>query len=385
MNRSIVKFLSIFIFNKQQRKEFRKRHIKIPEHTRKILELQESLKRLEYRHAHIEEITEDIHNQLKLLNQTNQKTENIQNQLYNLKDELYSQTKQDSEKIKSQLYNLETALQEQGAILINPKNISPARGLERVIQLLALEVLKDIDRVCRKHNIRYWLDYGTLLGAVRQDGFIPWDDDLDISMPWEDYIRFKELDISEFECAFPHFQTGLWGKVYHKDFFDPWPNSSSVFAIFVDIFPYNYLDDSWSMDDAKAYILELAKEKTNRINELEHTHDNYVSLYATLQPEFAPKEEKLISYNPSNYLFLSLLWPWQYSPRIIRTTDVFPLREITFENYKFMGPAHPEIWLTSLYGAWWQTKIFPRHMNFNTKKIEEIEKLCNYAKQMGQI
>ena len=48
---------------------------------------------------------------------------------------------------------------------IDPSEMKPARRLDRAVQLLGLEVLQDIDRVCRKHNIRYWIDYGTLLGA----------------------------------------------------------------------------------------------------------------------------------------------------------------------------------------------------------------------------
>ncbi|ACQ66967.1 LicD family protein [Candidatus Williamhamiltonella defendens] len=54
------------------------------------------------------------------------------------------------------------------------------KSVLRQAQLLLLEGLKEIDRICNKHNINCWIDSGTLLGAKRHGGFIPWDDDIDI-------------------------------------------------------------------------------------------------------------------------------------------------------------------------------------------------------------
>ncbi|MCR5210162.1 MAG: LicD family protein [Lachnospiraceae bacterium] len=60
-----------------------------------------------------------------------------------------------------------------------------------------LDVLAEIDRICRKYDIRYFADWGTFLGAVRHGGFVPWDDDLDICMLRDDYVRFRQVADSE--------------------------------------------------------------------------------------------------------------------------------------------------------------------------------------------
>ncbi|MBQ7259900.1 MAG: LicD family protein, partial [Lachnospiraceae bacterium] len=65
-----------------------------------------------------------------------------------------------------------------------------------------MDVLSEIDRICRKYGITYFADWGTFLGAVRHAGFVPWDDDLDICMKRKDYIRFRQVADKELPKEF---------------------------------------------------------------------------------------------------------------------------------------------------------------------------------------
>ena len=63
----------------------------------------------------------------------------------------------------------------------------------RELQLYQLEILKELARVCDENDIVYYIAYGTLLGAVRHQGFIPWDDDIDVCMDYENYVKFEQI------------------------------------------------------------------------------------------------------------------------------------------------------------------------------------------------
>ena len=93
----------------------------------------------------------------------------------------------------------------------------------REVQLTELQCLKDIDRLCRKYGIRYFLYCGTLLGCIRHQGFIPWDDDADIMMPLKDYYRFRQLAEKELQERYflsdPHsdrYASTAWLKLNRK-------------------------------------------------------------------------------------------------------------------------------------------------------------------------
>ena len=78
----------------------------------------------------------------------------------------------------------------------------------REIQLFKLDVLEDVAAICDKHNIKYILQYGTLLGAIRHNGFIPWDDDIDIAIPWNEYIKLIEVLGKEYSDKY--FAQNIW-------------------------------------------------------------------------------------------------------------------------------------------------------------------------------
>ena len=115
-------------------------------------------------------------------------------------------------------------------------------------------VLDEIDKICRRHGLQYFAEYGTLLGAVRHGGFIPWDDDFDISMKREDYMLFLKVARDELPNSYqllsvynnPEYDNFLSRVVnssfisVEKDFLEA--NHNFPFAVGVDIFPLDYFD-----------------------------------------------------------------------------------------------------------------------------------------------
>lgn len=85
-------------------------------------------------------------------------------------------------------------------------------------QICMTEMLRELDRICRKHNIRYWCVGGTFIGAVRHNGWIPWDADLDVAIYEEDYSRLKDVIESELKGKRMWFQDKTTDKYYNSHF-----------------------------------------------------------------------------------------------------------------------------------------------------------------------
>ncbi|WP_455023963.1 LicD family protein [Oribacterium sinus] len=130
-----------------------------------------------------------------------------------------------------------------------------------------LEILVEIDRICEKYKLRYFIDYGNLLGAIRHKGFIPWDDDIDIMMMRKDYEIFAEVANAELPkelvFRFPEDDSGnyeLFSSVQHRamlistDAIGKYHNY--LYGAGVDIFPYDYLAKDPNKEKQREDILK---------------------------------------------------------------------------------------------------------------------------------
>ena len=120
----------------------------------------------------------------------------------------------------------------------------------RQLQLCELEILDEFVRVCEKNKLQYYLVGGTLLGAVRHQGFIPWDDDIDVAMPREDYDKFAEIAASELGAQY-FYQSPETDPHYFLTYAKIRKNGTEVYeerfkgakfhkGVFIDIFPLDF-------------------------------------------------------------------------------------------------------------------------------------------------
>lgn len=133
------------------------------------------------------------------------------------------------------------------------------------LHAVLLEMLAEVDRICRKNGIEYTISGGTLLGAVRHGGFIPWDDDVDISMRRKDYNKFceackAELDTERFffqdHTTDPEYWWG-YGRLRRKNskFIRKGQEHMKMkTGIFLDIFPNDYIPDFFLLKFFHAFV-----------------------------------------------------------------------------------------------------------------------------------
>ena len=231
----------------------------------------------------------------------------------------------------------------------------------RQIQKNIFVLFKQYDALCRKHSLRYYFLGGTMLGAVRHKGFIPWDDDIDVGMPREDYDKLLQMykDGSLTSSSFTVFNAEMspkcsfdFTKMMQKQIIN-----GKEYEIFVDIFPL----------DGCPYTSEESIRRYYRRFNLLRTFKN--SHYMKLDGKNLIKRTaiRLMRVIPqSTYV----RWMNRYlkrhsfdsSPSVgnfsghwqekeIMRKDVYGLpTAIWFEDDEYFGVAEPDVYLTKMYG-----------------------------------
>lgn len=216
-----------------------------------------------------------------------------------------------------------------------------------------LRLLAVFDYICQENRLTYWIDGGTLLGAVRHQGFIPWDDDVDVCMPEADYERFLVLapsylgkDMLLLDGArSPYLNKGI-AKLYDT-------KSSSRFSrsewngclpsgLFVDIFSME--SHSQKIEDIKQ-LSKQAQNKTKPTYSLLRRIKNSCKEWVGL-PQNADKRLRETLCDQGEYLYLRCRWFCYF----YRRSQVYPLQKLPFESLSLPAPGDAHGYLTCLYG-----------------------------------
>lgn len=239
------------------------------------------------------------------------------------------------------------------------------------LKLIQLEMLKDIHSFCVEHDIRYSLAFGTLLGAVRHKGYIPWDDDIDIMMPRDDYNRFlqsycnnvyKIVDIS----------TNLYYDIPYvkvedsRTVMDEYAECNSKYGINIDVFPVDNIPDNtlerkflyWK----KSVLNALFVLKSVRIRKGRALYKNWILIvgHFLLSPisrrYLATKMSKMSAkYEGSKTSYMGILVPADS-----RIEEVLPSKlfeeyvELRFEDASAMSIKGYDGYLKAAYGDYMQ-------------------------------
>ena len=211
-------------------------------------------------------------------------------------------------------------------------------------QRISLEILNDIANICETQHFRYSLIYGTLIGAVRHHGYIPWDDDVDIMMPRSDYDKFL-LYMKKHIQEYPHL------RVFNRDECKEYPymitrisdnryeivmenEKSYGMGVFIDIYPYDGLGNT--KDEAVKYGL-----KGDRLSSLcyQSTRDHFAIETTT------SLIRKIIKFPV--YVYAKIRGKEYFQNKLEKLA-----REKDFDNSEYVGCA---VWL-----SWGEKDIFPR-------------------------
>ena len=230
-------------------------------------------------------------------------------------------------------------------------------------QQLLLEMLKDLDAVCKCHGIRYQLFSGTALGAVRHGGFIPWDDDLDIVMLRDDYERFFEVAAQDLDKSVYYIQqefTPHWPMQFSKlrcngtacmEKYHP-KDSEMHQGVYIDIFPCDDLSDH-RIRRVMQYLASkvvIAKSLYRR----GYVTDSLIKKCFMQLCRLLPLEpfRRCVVHGGSGSMRVHTFFGAgsKYKKNVYERTWFTELKEFPFEDGVFPVSAHYDALLTKLYG-----------------------------------
>lgn len=271
--------------------------------------------------------------------------------------------------------------------------------LLRKVQLAQLEIAKEVKRVCEENNIKYFLDSGTLLGAVRHKGFIPWDDDMDIGMLREEYNKFIKIAPQKLSDAY-YLQT--WDTdEYYANAFAKVRKKNTIYAeyncryskvgneLYIDIFPYDVYPDVSKKRKKQGKKVNLYrctllikngvypwKATGGRLKNFGRFIKYLPYLISSLFMYKKNIKEKYLRamymYNneDSEYLY-EQAGSASYGKWIVPRKCFEKYSELVFEDTSFSCPVDSELYLKSVYGDY--MKLPPEEKRMNRHNIYEIK------------
>lgn len=253
-----------------------------------------------------------------------------------------------------------------------------------------LNILKEIDKICVKHNIKYWLDAGTLLGAIRHKGFIPWDDDCDVGMMREDFEKFCNLCKTELGEDY-FLQTRESDPMYRRKLIKIRSNRIKMVehaedenekyhqGVFVDIFVFDYYPRSAHImfPFFQFYLRQKGKRKLMRKGSFERMLFNIMNLplsgvYIILREMFKMlwKERR----KDKNLPYIGAAMEHARYVPIVEKSLIFPItKRVLFEDVDLYIPNKPGDILTKLYGDY---LVLPKEEN----RVWHAKKICYFKK-----
>lgn len=274
-------------------------------------------------------------------------------------------------------------------------------GKLETIQNILLGFLLEIDRICKKNNIKYFLAGGTLLGAIRHHGFIPWDDDADVMMLREDYDKFLKIapvelqnnlfmQFSEKTSHFPFLKIRINNTVFSTEFTSRFNNIHN--GVFLDVLAQDQTSDYSFI--RKLHMHATASSRWLVLNKWRGTpvdaNNKFVSFIANILKKIFPLrfleavQNKLMSMfkNKKNavYLYDSMgrnidrgAFPKKWFDEVIL---------VDFEGHKMPVPKEYDKYLTYLYGDYMDMiPVSKRHVSHDIIQID-LGEYTNY--QLGK-